>query len=39
MNTVITGTAVTILLDLAAALLNIWEVTNTTVGPKTGDDD
>jgi hypothetical protein len=39
MNTVITGTAVTILLDLVAMLLNVSEVTNTTLGPKTGDDD
>jgi len=39
MNTVITGTAVSILLDLAAVLLNVWEVTNTTLGPKTCDDD
>jgi hypothetical protein len=39
MNTVITGTAVTILLDLAAVLLNVLEVTNTTLGPKTGNDD
>jgi hypothetical protein len=39
MNTVITGTALTILLDLAAVLLNVWEVTNTTPGPKTGDGD
>jgi hypothetical protein len=38
MNTVITGTAVTILLDLAGVLLNVWEVTNTTLGPKIGDD-
>jgi hypothetical protein len=34
MNTVITGTAGKILIDLAAVLLNIWQVTNTTLGPE-----
>jgi len=38
-SNVITGSAVTMLLDLAVVLLNIWEVKNTTLGPKTGDDD
>jgi hypothetical protein len=37
MNTVITGTAGNILIDLAAVLLNIWQVTNTTLGPEAGD--